>query len=85
MTSPKEPVSFLATSIDSNLHHILDVTGEQPDCLNPIAPAGERRTLPDECSSRATTSMLEGVHSRTSPTTRYLGQLAVTAPTEQES
>ena len=85
MTSPKEPVSFLATSIDSNLHLILDVTGEQPDCSNPNAPAGERRTLPDECSSRATTPMLEGVHSRTSPTTRYLGQLAVTAPAEQES
>ena len=85
MTSLKEPVSFLATSIDSNLHLILDVTGEQPDCSNPNAPAGERRTLPDECSSRATTPMLEGIHSRTSPTTRYLGQLAVTAPVEQES
>ena len=85
MTSPKEPVSFLATSIDSNFQLVFDVTGEQPDCVNPIAPAGERRSLPDECSSRATTPMLEGVHSRTSPTTRYLGQLAVTAPTEQES
>ena len=70
MTSPKEPVSFLATSVDSNLQLILGVTGEQPDCLNSIAPAGEKKSLPDECSSRATTPMLEGVHSRTSPTTR---------------
>ena len=83
MTSPKEPVSFLATSVDSKLQLFLDVTGEQPDCLNSIAPAGEKKSLPDECSSRATTPMLEGVHSRTSPTTRYLGQLAVTAPNEQ--
>ena len=85
MTSLKEPVCFLATSIDSNLQLVPDVTGEQPDCLNPAAPVDERRSPPDECSSQATTPMLEGVHSRTSSTTRYFGRLKVTAPTEQES